>query len=217
MYALIDRFIPHADVRERHETIVRAPAAVVLDVARTFDLQSLPLVRALFWLRARLMGAHVPGAAPQGLVAETVRMGWGVLYDDPERGFIAGAACQPWQADVIFTAIPPSQFATFAEPDQVKIVWTLEVVPEGPALTRFATETRVCATDEQARGKFRRYWRVFGVGIVLIRWLLLPAIRRQAERRWRETRGTGSPPKNSRHRSARSEHHRDGEPLTSDW
>lgn len=194
MHSLIDRFIPHADVRERHEIIVCAPTAVVLDVARNFDLQSIPLVRAIFWLRAKLMGAKVPGAAPQGLVADTVRMGWGVLYDEPGRVFIAGAACQPWQADVIFTSIPPGRFATFAEPDRVKIVWTLEAVAEGPAVTRFATETRVCATDEQARGKFRRYWRVFGFGIVMIRWLLLPAVRRHAERRWRETSDAGPAP-----------------------
>ncbi len=32
--SLIDRFIPEADVRKRHETIGRAPAAVVLEVAR---------------------------------------------------------------------------------------------------------------------------------------------------------------------------------------
>ncbi len=38
-------------------------------------------------------------------------------------------------------------------------------------------------TDDAARKKFRRYWRVFGMGIVLIRWLLLPALRREAERR----------------------------------
>ncbi|MGH7681237.1 MAG: hypothetical protein ACRENN_04545 [Candidatus Eiseniibacteriota bacterium] len=33
--------------------------------------------------------------------------------------------------------------------------------------------------------RFRRYWRQFGAGIVFIRWLLLPAIRRDAERRYR--------------------------------
>jgi hypothetical protein len=186
--SLIDRFIPRADVRERHETIVRAPAAVVLDVARNFNLQSIPLVRAIFWLRAKLMRAKVPGTAPQGLVAETVGMGWGVLHDETERTFIAGAACQPWQADVIFTPIPASQFAAYAEPDRVKIVWTLEVEREAAELTRFATETRVCATDERARGKFRRYWRIYGFGIVIIRWLLMPAIRRQAERQWRESK-----------------------------
>jgi hypothetical protein len=41
------------------------------------------------------------------------------------------------------------------------------------------------ATDAEARRKFRNYWRKFGRGIVLIRWLVLPAIRREAERRYR--------------------------------
>jgi hypothetical protein len=41
------------------------------------------------------------------------------------------------------------------------------------------------ATDDQARTKFRRYWRLFGIGIVMIRRLLLPALRRQAEWQWR--------------------------------
>lgn len=184
--SLIDRFIPRYDVRERHETSVRAPAAVVLDVARNFNMESIPLVRAIFRLRAKMMGTRVPGAAPQGLVAETTRLGWGVLYDEPERIFIAGSACQPWLADVVFTSIPASRFAAYAEPDRVKIVWTLEADEAGAGLTRFSSETRVIATDEQARKKFRRYWRVYGFGIVIIRWLMLPAVRRQAERRWRE-------------------------------
>jgi len=47
------------------------------------------------------------------------------------------------------------------------------------------TQTRVVATDAEARGLFRRYWRVFSVGIVLIRRLVVGEIRRQAERRYR--------------------------------
>jgi hypothetical protein len=69
----------------------------------------------------------------------------------------------------------------------VKIAWTLEAESLGPALSRFATETRVAATDEQARIKFRRYWRVFGIGIVMIRRLLLPVLRREAEREWKRS------------------------------
>ena len=69
----------------------------------------------------------------------------------------------------------------------VKIAWTLEVEPLAPARTRFRTQTRVVATDDAARRKFRRYWRMFGMGIVLIRLLLLPAVRREAERRARST------------------------------
>jgi hypothetical protein len=66
----------------------------------------------------------------------------------------------------------------------VKIAWTLEAEPLEPALTRFSHETRAVATDGEARTKFRQYWRWARFGIVSIRLLLLPAIRRAAERRW---------------------------------
>jgi hypothetical protein len=64
------------------------------------------------------------------------------------------------------------------------IACTLEAESLAPTLTRFATETRARATDARARAKFRRYWRVAGAGVGAIRWLLLSAIRRDAERRW---------------------------------
>jgi hypothetical protein len=185
MAAVLERFMPYADERKRHEITIRAPAGLVLDVARHVDMQSIWIIRALFWLRAKILGARMPAAGqPTGLVADMLALGWGCLADGPGHVFVAGAACQPWQADVVFSPIAPEQFAAYAEPDQVKIVWTLEAEALGPALTRFATETRVVATDAQARAKFRRYWRRFGIGIVMIRRLLLPAIRRQAEREW---------------------------------
>ena len=186
MVTMLDRFIPHPDIRERHEITIRAPAAVALDVARRFDMQSILIIRALFWLRAKLLGAERPAARQSaGLVADMLALGWGCLVDDPGHCFVAGASCQPWQANVVFSPIPPEQFEVYAEPDRVKIAWTLEADALGPALTRFATETRVVAADAQARAKFRRYWRRFGIGIVMIRRLLLPAIRRQAEQQWR--------------------------------
>jgi hypothetical protein len=51
-------------------------------------------------------------------------------------------------------------------------------------ITRFAQETRAVATDEHARRKFLGYWRWARFGIVAIRLLMLPAVRREAERRW---------------------------------
>lgn len=179
------RFISAPQVKRRHATLVRAPADLVFHVAETFDLESIWLVHALFWARAKILGAKAPPPRRmKGLVEELTSIGWRVLARDPGRLLVAGAATRPWEADVTFTPIPPEDFASFAGPDQVKIVWTLEAEPLGPASTRFATETRVEPTDEGARRKFRRYWRTFGGGIVLIRWVLLPAVRREAERRW---------------------------------
>ena len=66
----------------------------------------------------------------------------------------------------------------------MKIAWTLEAEEIAPDVTRFAQETQAVATDAQARAKFRRYWRWARFGIVGIRLLLLPAVRREAEQRW---------------------------------
>ena len=179
----LDRFIPRYDVRERHSIRVSAPANVTFDVARTISLRSIPAVRAMFWLRARAMGASgVDRVGDRGFVDEALAMGWGTLADDPGRLFVAGAECQPWIADVVFRAVPPEDFESFAEPDRVKIAWTLEVEPLGPAASRFSTETRVVATEPEARRKFLRYWSVARYGIIAIRWILLPAVRREAER-----------------------------------
>ena len=68
----------------------------------------------------------------------------------------------------------------------LEAAWTLEAEPVGHAMSRFASETRAVATDEAARARFLRYWRWARFGIVAIRWLMLPAVRREAERRFRE-------------------------------
>ena len=181
----LDRYVAQADARERFAITVRAPAGLVLAEAANFDMQSLLLVRAVFRLRERLMGASPAGQRkPQGLLAETRSLGWGLLAERPDRWVVCGAACQPWQADVKFTPIAPERFADYAEPNRVKIAWTLEAEPLADAVTRFAQETRVVATDAEARARFRRYWRWARFGIIGIRLLLLPAVRRAAERRW---------------------------------
>lgn len=181
----LERFIPDPEVEERFETTIRAPARTVMDVAAHFDMQSLPLVKVIFWLRGKLMRASPSGPRrPQGILEETRSLGWGLLAEQPGRFVVCGARCQPWLANVKFSALAPGEFRTYAEPDQVKIAWTLEAEETGPAVTRFAQETRAVATDEQARRKFRRYWRWARFGIVAIRLLMLPAVRREAERRW---------------------------------
>lgn len=181
---ILDAFIPHPDVRERFDTLVEAPASLVLEAACQFDIQRLWLVRAIFRAREILMRATPPrGRRAQGILAETLQLGWGLLVRD-ERMVVVGARCQPWRGDVTFTAIPPETFAGYAEPDQVKIAWTLEVEALGPARTRFSHETRAVATDAAARRRFLRYWRWARFGIIAIRWLMMPGVRRESEARW---------------------------------
>jgi hypothetical protein len=177
---ILDEYIPHPDVRERHEIVIHATAGRVMETARDFDIQSLRTVRAIFWLRAKLLGAKMAERRPQGLIADMLALGWGRLAEEPGRYFIGGAACQPWKADVVFTPVPAVEFASFAAGDVVKIAWTLEVEQIGPERTRLSTETRAVATSDLARRRFQRYWRKYHIGIVLIRILLLRAVRRRA-------------------------------------
>ncbi len=188
--APLQRFIPHPDVRERFETTIRAPSTLVMDVAGEFDMQSLSAVKLIFTLRERLTrAARTVPRKPQGILEETRSLGWGLLAEQPGRFVVCGATCQPWLANVVFSAVAPDEFVAYAQPDQVKIAWTLEAAEIGPGLTRFGQETRAVATDLQARIKFRRYWRWARFGIVAIRLLMLPAIRKAAERRWALERG----------------------------
>lgn len=189
--AVLDRFVPHPDVRERFETTIHAPGPLVMQVAAQFDMQSLPAVRAIIRLREALLGARRNAPRePQGILEETARLGWGVLDEQAGRFVICGARCQPWLADVEFSAIAAEDFAAYAEPDQVKIAWTMEAEEIADGVTRFAQETRAVATDANARARFRRYWRWARFGIVAIRLLLLPAVKREAERRCAEETGT---------------------------
>lgn len=185
------RFIARPYVREQHEILIAAPADLVFFDATRLDMQSLPLVRAIFGLRAWLLRDTPAPRKPLGIVADTMVMGWGLLAQTPCRSIVMGAATQPWRRNVTFRPIPPTEFAAFAEPDYIKIVWTLEAEPIDRDHTRFRTETRVEPTDAAARRKFFWYWLVFGIGTRFIRWSLLRELRRNALRHHREWTARG--------------------------
>jgi hypothetical protein len=174
-------FIPLFDVRDEQSIDVAAPSDLVFAVARHADLMAHPLVSAIFRVRGFVMGDRPRQRRATGLVAETLSLGWGVLHFRPGQAIVMGAIAQPWARDVTFSAVDPDRFAAFDAPDLVKIAWTLEVEPHD-GRTRLRTETRVVATDPEARRKFRRYWFLVSPGIRMIRWLILRSVKREAER-----------------------------------
>ena len=181
--ALLDHFMPAYDVVERHQIRVQAPAAMTLAVAREQELLQLPVVRALVRGRELILGARPDERPrPRGLLAEVQSLGWVVLAQLPDREVVVGAVTKPWEPNVTFRSIPPDAFAAFAEPDYVKIAWTLRADPVGPRAAIFRTETRALATDAAARTKFRRYWAFLSPGIRLIRRISLRPLKTAAER-----------------------------------
>ncbi len=181
---LLDRFMPEFEVAERHAVHVAASPHLTLAAAAEMDLHGSALIRAIFRARELVLGAEPDEATrPKGLLALTRSLGWGVLAEVPGREIVLGAVTQPWKADVVFRALPPDEFEAFREPDYVKIVWNLRADPATPFGSMFRTETRVATTSASARSKFRWYWARFSPGIILIRRLMLPALKADAERR----------------------------------
>ena len=80
-----------------------------------------------------------------------------------------------------------SELAAFAEPDYAKIVWSMAAIPEDHGRCRVVLETRVAATDDPARRKFKKYWFVFGPFIGLIRRIILRMLKRELRTTPRQT------------------------------
>lgn len=181
---LLDRFMPSYDVLESHHVRVAAPAAVTLAAAKDLALFDLPAVRAIVRARELLLRApHDDRAAPGGLLVAAQAMGWGVLGETAGHEIVCGGVTKPWEASPTFRALPPADFRAFAEPGYVKIAWTLRADAVGDGESVFVTETRAIATDAGSRRRFRQYWSLLSPGIILIRWVALPRVKADAERR----------------------------------
>lgn len=186
---LLDRWLPAYEVSETHETRVAAPAALTYAAATELSLQQSGVARAMIHAREWLMRARGGGAwPPGGIVMQMGSWGWSVLAIAPGRAIVLGTAAQPWRGDVQFRALSPDEFLAFDRPGFVKLVTVIAVEPLGRDASLFRVQTRVAATDPEARARFRRYWAVFSPGILLIRRALLRLVRREAERRNREAR-----------------------------
>jgi hypothetical protein len=180
---LLDRFMPVYEIVERHRIDVAAPAEMTLAAARQQDLWGSAVVRAIFKAREFALGGLPDNRArPRGLIAEMQALGWGVLAEEPGHEVVLGAVTRPWEANPVFRALPPDEFGAFNEHGFVKIAWTLRADPVDSGSSILRLETRAVATDPVARKRFRRYWTFVSPGVVLIRWLLLPLVKHDAER-----------------------------------
>lgn len=171
---LIDEFLPHYDVTERHALVVRAPLERTYAAARALDLSQSRVTRLLFQLRG--MRAR-PGASIDGLL----RAGFVLLAEEAPREFVLGLVGRFWTPGGGLRRVGAGAFGAFNEPGYAKTVWNFcaTVGPEGGIL--LTTETRVLCLDAVSRRWFRLYWILVGPFSGLIRREALRCIRREAE------------------------------------
>lgn len=186
---LIDLYLPRYDETEVQEVSVNAPPDVTYSAIRETDLRD-PLIGSLFAIRelprrfAQRLRGEVPTPAPatfNDLAAP--EMGWIRLGEVPGVEFVVGAVGRFWQRDYGWHNVVPEQFVNFDEPGYAKLALSFRVQPasDGGSILRY--EARTAGTDDLARARFRRYWRVIHPGVAIVMRRALKRIRAEAERR----------------------------------
>ncbi|HEX8363039.1 MAG TPA: hypothetical protein VF613_23145 [Longimicrobium sp.] len=180
---LIDRFLPEPEVVSRHETEVNAPGERVWAAARTLDLASSSVVKALFALRSlpgllsRATRERRLGVDMDGLL----RTGFVLLDEAPGDEVVLGLVGRFWTPAGGIVRVAPEDFTAFQRPGYAVAAWNFTVRGPAEGPVRLATETRVRLTDPSSRRRFRAYWTVVGPFSGLIRREMLRTIRRAAE------------------------------------
>jgi len=175
---LIDQFIPTGDRVSRHQIEVRAPAEATYAAIRQVNLGRSRAIRLLLLVR----GLVRPGAARSVTLDDALRRGFVVLGESPGEELVLGLIGRFWTPSGGVRRVAPWEFVPFAEPGYAKAAVNLRVEPRGPDACLAETETRVATTDESARRRFARYWRIVGPGSGFIRRRMLALARADAER-----------------------------------
>lgn len=200
---LLDELMPLYDVVERHQTVVRAAPDLVFQAIRETDLAGGLVTRAFLAVRvlpaAVLALARSPRAALAELRARRTerrrgldlaafeRAGFRVIAERAPEELVIGLLGKFWTPRGGLNAeVSTAHFASGPPAGYALAGWNFSVAPRVDGRTDLRTETRVwCAPD--ARARFKAYWLFVRPGSGLIRRAMLRAIRREAERRGRET------------------------------
>ena len=182
----LDEFLPEPDHTTRQSRWIAAPPSVVWDALHEVKLTGLPVTVVLS--AARFLPVLFSGK------------GFGELHDRPflevlpvpplsseaPSSVVFGGALQAWRLGG--GEEPPKLDASglreWSEPGWVKAGMDFRLTPVGNG-TELSSETRVVATDDASRRRFRLYWVFVQPGSTAIRWEVLTAVALKAEARAR--------------------------------
>lgn len=172
----IDDLLPVWDWRSAHATTVAAAPDRAWEALRAVTTRDLPVSGAL--MRLRRLGRIA--RSPRPLLDSIAAIGLVVLADDAD-GILLGGILRPWQLNGGHLPVAsPADLRAFERPGWVRVAAAFTVTPNGSGVD-LRTETRIAATDPDARTRFGRYWRVIGPFSGITRRELLATVRRRAE------------------------------------
>lgn len=176
---LIDDFLPHYDVRERHRVRVRAPLGEVYSAVRELDLREARLSMLLFRLRGFPAGKTAPRCFK---LDDFLKMRFILLGERVNKELLLGLVGRFWTPSGELRRLEAPGFRGFNEPGYAKAVWNFSLAELSDKTVRLETETRVLCLDEGSRRRFRLYWLLVGTFSGLIRKEILQAIKQSAEK-----------------------------------
>jgi hypothetical protein len=163
--------------------VVDAEPGTVLPEVLGMTPRDVPVMVGLMAIRrlpALLGGSRALRLDPRPIVEQFERAGFKRLAQTEDE-LVLGAVGRFWRPAGNLRRVQAEGFAEFAEPGWAKAAVNFHVT-RVHGRTRLSTETRIAATDDVARRRFRRYWRIIYPGSAVIRLAWLRAIRRRAER-----------------------------------
>ena len=173
----IDDVLPTWDWRSAHATRVAASPERAAAAAREISGRDLPVTGVLMRIRT-LRRRRASDDRP--VLEAMARIGLVRLADEP-LAVLVGGVLWPWRARGGHRPLASAEeLRAFAEPGWVRVATAFTATPEGDGC-RVRTETRIAATDDAARRRFGRYWRLIGPFSSITRREMLAAIRRRAE------------------------------------
>jgi len=180
---LIDEFLSSYHFNEFHSTRIHAPPEIVYAAVRQVTAREIKLFRILTWIRAPHFGkpqeSILAPPADDPVLDVALRSGFILLANAPPQEVVVGTILgrTPFGGKIP----SPQDFKNFNRPGYAKAVMNFRISPEANGWVALTTETRVLATNERARHRFGRYWRVIYPGSALIRVMWLRAIKARAE------------------------------------
>jgi hypothetical protein len=175
--------VPESDHVTRQARVIDAPPSVVWDELHRLKLSSLPVTLSLSAVRALpllLTGKGHSGLGRAFLDVVPIPK----LSSEEPTAVVYGGLLQAWR--LTGGEQPPVLDAAgvreWSGPGWVKVAMEFRLTPSVGG-TRLSCETRVAATDPEARRRFGRYWLLVGPGSSAIRWEVLTAVALRAEAR----------------------------------
>jgi len=178
----LDAWVPEWQFEEFHSLRMRATSGQIYRAIRQVTADEIFLFRTLTWIRnpmRRGEGENILAPSRRPILDVALAGGFHLLADDPPREIVIGTLVV---RDGLSRPTDESSLrALLRRPGNAFAVMNFRIHDEGNGWCVVTTETRTYTTDNSARRRFARYWRVIYPGSSLLRYAWLRAIRRRAE------------------------------------